>query len=96
MKQELAERAVRSWHEPDLEPYFCNGRIADRQDIAESGMTALEMETVESSRSLGIVPADLMRPVPLVNIRKHRAECADTAQGNTMQSREEPRRQFRG
>jgi hypothetical protein len=32
-------------------------------------MTAFEMETVESCRSLGIVPADLFRPVPLVEIR---------------------------
>ena len=33
--------------------------------LAESGMTAFEMETVESCRSLGIVPADRFRPVPL-------------------------------
>jgi hypothetical protein len=32
-------------------------------------MTAFEMETMESCRSLGIVPADLFCSVPLVEIR---------------------------
>ena len=36
-------------------------------------MPAFGMETVESCRSLGIVPADLFRPIPFVVIRP---ECA--------------------
>jgi hypothetical protein len=36
-------------------------------------MTAFEMETVESCRSLRVVPADLFRPVTLIAIRQ---ECA--------------------
>jgi CheY-like chemotaxis protein len=41
--------------------------------LAESGMTAFEIETVESCCSLRIVPADLFRPFTLIEIRQ---ECA--------------------
>jgi hypothetical protein len=39
--------------------------------LAERGMTAFEMETVESCRSLGIVPADLFRPSRSLKSGRH-------------------------
>jgi hypothetical protein len=56
------------------------GREAERVTLAESGMSRFEMETVETCRSLGIVPADLFRPVPLVLIRPACARSAHRAE----------------
>jgi hypothetical protein len=54
-----------------------NGRVgreaARRREVAESGMTAFETETVESCCSLRIVPADLFRPFTFIEIRQERA-----------------------
>ena len=51
------------------------GRLAEWAVMAGSGMTAFEIETVESCCSLGIFPADLFRPVPLVEIRPACGRC---------------------
>ena len=48
---------------------------ANRRYVAVNGMTAFELETVESCRSLDIVPADLFRSVRLVELRP---ACAAT------------------
>jgi hypothetical protein len=44
------------------------GRQAVQPVVAGSGMSAFEPETVEICRSLGMVPADLFRPVSLFEI----------------------------
>ncbi len=46
-----------------------------REGLAVSGMTAFETGTAESCRSPGMDPADLFRPVSLVQIRP---ECANS------------------
>ena len=54
----------------------------ERRILAVSGMTAFEAEAVESCRSLGIVPADLFRPVSLVDTRP---ACAKTCREQMQQ-----------